>query len=256
MTQPQQIPESDAPPGEPQLAAAENTVAALVLAAFTAWLAAAAAAVLAGGIVNPASIWALQLMWEREIDGIMDDLARMARAGWERTASDLGVRLPFDPDSDVLKDQLRRTRNLLVRIPDEIYRQIIFELGQALDAGETPAQQADRIRNILDVNGSENWPSRARTIGITEVNRAYGYGGLAAAQVLAGRLDGQALMKRWESHDDSATRPAHRKADGQTVPIFQPFIVADEPLMMPSDPSGSPSNVINCRCRARFRKGL
>jgi hypothetical protein len=40
----------------------------------------------------------------------------------------------------------------------------------------------------------------------------------------------------------------HRDADGQTVPVFMPFQVAGEPLQFPGDPSGSPENVINCRC--------
>jgi hypothetical protein len=56
--------------------------------------------------------------------------------------------------------------------------------------------------------------------------------------------------KTWVAILDSRTRPAHAKADGQTVPINEPYIVMDQKLMYPKDTSlgATIDNVINCRC--------
>lgn len=56
------------------------------------------------------------------------------------------------------------------------------------------------------------------------------------------------LEKEWFAAIDERTRPAHAAADGQIVDANRPFIVNGEELMMPGDVSGSPGNVINCRC--------
>ncbi len=52
----------------------------------------------------------------------------------------------------------------------------------------------------------------------------------------------------WLSAHDSFVRDAHAEADGQVVVKGQKFNVGGEPLIAPGDPSGSPENVINCRC--------
>lgn len=240
------------------LIAAEQVIAAYVLASYTKWLTAVVAKVLAGflrfGIApDPGAIWSTVPLWERQVDELLDKLRLIARAGWIEAGRQLGVDLPYNPDDPILVDQLMKTRNLLVRTPDEVYRQVIKALGESVAAGETPGDQAERVRHVLDVTGTENWPARARTVATTEVHRAYNMGALAASMRAQTQLQ-QQLTKRWDARDDMATRPGHAIADGQTVLISQPFIVNMEPLMMPGDPAGSPSNVINCRCRTNVSR--
>lgn len=239
------------------LAAAEAAIAAMILAAYARFLAEVAARVLAGflrfGVApDPNAVFGAIPLWEREIDRLLDDLVRIARAGWIATGQQLDLELPFDPDDPMLKDQLMRTRNLMVRTPDEVYRQILKALADVTAAGGTVKDQAAAVRHVLDVTGTENWPARARTVAVTEVHRAWNMGGLAAALRAQQRLG--PLTKRWDAKDDSATRPSHKRADGQTVFINQPFIVNMEALMIPGDPAGSPANVINCRCKPQFRR--
>lgn len=265
MTQPveSQIPEEPAPTGALALAAFEASIAALVLSMYAAWLATAAAAVLAafhrfGTAPDPNAIWSTMPQWERELDRLGAALEEIARRGWEASIADLGLPLrdyPFDPTDPILQDQLARTRNLMIRTPDEVYRRILDELNTAVANGEDVNAQAARVSHLLDVTGTENWPARARTVAVTEVHRAYNMGGLAAALRVQQQESGPRLLKRWLSRDDSAVRPAHRLADGQVQYASQPFIVAGEALMSPGDPSGSPWNVINCRCKQRFSRG-
>lgn len=55
-------------------------------------------------------------------------------------------------------------------------------------------------------------------------------------------------VKRWLTANDDRVRDEHRDADGQEVPVDQPFTVGGERLRFPGDPAGSDENVINCRC--------
>lgn len=241
------------------LAAAETAIAAYMLGAYTKWLASVLAAVLGGflrfGIApDPGAIWSTVPLWERQVDELLDKLRLIARAGWINAGQQLGIDLRYNPDDPILVDQLLRTRNLLVRTPDEVYRQIIKALGDSVAAEETVENQVQRVRHVLDVTGTENWPARARTVAVTEVHRAWNFGALAASMRIQRREATVTIFKRWDAKEDSAVRPGHKRADGQTVSIYQPFIVNMEPLMMPGDPSGSPSNVINCRCKPLFSR--
>jgi uncharacterized protein with gpF-like domain len=62
-------------------------------------------------------------------------------------------------------------------------------------------------------------------------------------------------FKQWLTSGNANVRAGHRLANNQIVPIDEPFLVASaengiEELMNPSDPNGSPDNVINCHCVA------
>lgn len=260
MTQPvaTEVPVEPAPSGALALAAMEAAIAGLVLGMYTAWLGAVTAAVLApftrfGLSPDPAAVWSLVPLWERQLERLMTALERMARHGWIDAAAQLGVDFPFDPSDSILADQLMRTRNLMVRTPDEVYRQILGALGKSVAAGEAVPMQAERVRHILNVTGTENWPARAKTVAVTEVYRAYNFGALALSLKVQ-QSEMRTLLKRWDAREDNRTRPAHDRADGQTVAVSQPFIVDNEALMAPGDPSGSPHNVINCRCKPKFSR--
>jgi len=85
---------------------------------------------------------------------------------------------------------------------------------------------------------------RSRVIARTEAHASAGAANEAAAASL-----GIPLKKEWvAARQAGRTRDDHLDADGQVVALDQPFIVGGERLMYPSDPSGSPENVINCRC--------
>ncbi len=87
--------------------------------------------------------------------------------------------------------------------------------------------------------------ARALGIGTTENQFASEQSKTAEAAALQGAT---ILMKTWVSRGDSRVRDHHLAADGQRVPVGDPFIVGGESLMNPGDPAGSARNVINCRC--------
>lgn len=234
-------------------AAITASVAAVVLAELTGWLAEAKAAILGGvaGVFNLTMLGALNLSWDRRVDRILSDLMRAARRGWEETASQLGLSIAFDPLDPILVEQLARTRNLLVRIDEQVYRMVIKAIADGTDAGESNTQIAARIDNILSVNGSENWPNRADVIARTEVTRFTEAGALSAAQRWEART-GRRLVKQWVDRDDSRVRSSHADVDGDRVGLGSLFQVNGSMLRYPGDPVGLPHTVINCRCHLRF----
>lgn len=54
--------------------------------------------------------------------------------------------------------------------------------------------------------------------------------------------------QRWVARMDPKTRDSHMRANGQTVPIGQPFEVGGHYLRAPGDPSAPDAETANCRC--------
>jgi hypothetical protein len=85
---------------------------------------------------------------------------------------------------------------------------------------------------------------RSRVIARTEAHNAS-----TAATQAAAEASEIPMKRQWvAAQSEDRTRDDHRDANGQTVGMYEPFIVGGEELMYPGDPNGSAENVINCRC--------
>lgn len=119
------------------------------------------------------------------------------------------------------------------------------ELILGIRAGERLSDLRKRIAKILDDQG----PFRALRIARTEV-----VGGFERGTLESYKRSGVVQRKGWLTARDANVRPTqpgdfdHRAADGQERALDTPFDVSGERLMFPGDPSGSPKNIINCRC--------
>ncbi len=229
----------------------ESRLSALVLQALTRWLQRALDAVLAAferfGIhPDPQGIYSVQDEWNKAVeDTILPALFPSARLGWDAILPDSDSSL-VSTDSYVI-GALGMSRNLLVRIPDEVYNPVFAEITDGVNDGEGSPEIAARIRTVLDATGSQRWPNRAEVIAVTEVNRAANAGAFAAG-LQAERDEGVSMDKVWIDSHDRRVREDHSRADGQRVPIGQPFMVGGFPLMTPGDPVGPAHLVIACRC--------
>lgn len=220
----------------------EVAFAALVLAAFGRWLSRVRKWVMLpwqqrGQTPDPGGISREDEFWRGQVDTLVEWLDEHAVVGEG-----------FSTTSEV-RSHLDTVRNLLVRVPDEIFEDIRRELVKGNDQGDSVRAIAEKVEGVLNVTGSENWPNRAQVIAVTEVNGALNAGWFGGAVAQQSQL-GQSLAKKWIATHDSHTRPDHRAADGQTVPLLSPFIVGESALMYPGDKAGPPEQVINCRCTA------
>ena len=74
----------------------------------------------------------------------------------------------------------------------------------------------------------------------------------AAEQVSAST--GREYVKVWVTQGDDRVRADHAEADGQTVPLSEPFKVGLTLLRYPRDPAGPASQTVNCRCWVEHRQ--
>lgn len=247
MTQPEAVPAQEEVPND--------ALNALILAAFTAWLALVLPAVMASPVPNPMAIFNFETFWTRQVDRLLPAFFRLARPGWIRTAQELDVRLPFDPKDPELVDLLAEVRNLWVGLQYRVFREVVKTMADGRDLGESVEQIRQRVDNVLNITGSANWPHRAAVGARTEMNRFEEAGGLAAARRIEIR-DRVTILKRWDDSDDSAVRRTHARVDNQLRRLGETFQVGTSALQYPLDPSGSADDVVNCRCRLRYvRRG-
>lgn len=233
-------------------AAEETSFTASVLNAFKTWLDAVRAAVRAAwqklsGRVDPHVVTTTLPLWERLMLGLEAELKIIA----EKEFADV-TQLPGAKSSQLIAQSLAETHRLLVRIPNEVQDQLQRLLSDAIQAGKTPAEIEAAVEDFLNVTGSENWAGRAKTIAVTEVHRMANAATQAAAIAIS-NMEQTGLDKTWIAHHDERTRPAHRNADGQTVGLYQPFVVGDSLMQYPGDPSAPAYQVINCRCSMKIK---
>ena len=120
----------------------------------------------------------------------------------------------------------------------KVYRQLA---NDPVFASEGEVVRAKMLRQQFDRYSKY----QAERLVRTEATNAANYATMQSAQDI---FPGADMQKEWISASDERTRAAHREANGQIVDFNKPFIVKGEYLMRPGDPSGSASNVVNCRC--------
>ncbi|AEJ94684.1 capsid maturation protease and MuF-like fusion protein [Mycobacterium phage Daisy] len=141
-------------------------------------------------------------------------------------------------------DFLERQRPRVERFPAEVRE----KLDLAIQGSEAfaPSEVRMLVQDVM-IPGGEEMRSLAREAG-------YQAAAIQNDAVLTAGLESAAeseetLQKVWIATIDGKTRPSHWAADGQRAPIDGKFTVGGEDLSFPADPSGSPAEVKNCRCR-------
>ena len=203
-----------------------------------------------GQAPDPSMVLAQNDHWQQELrrrlaPGILDTL----RNGW---ANAIGQPPPTGFDqSHQAQQHLTESVNRMVRMPDEVYREIAAIIADGINEGQSIPDIAARVDELLTVTGSENWRNRALVVARTETGAAMNRGALFAAQARQ-EADGVPYDKVWLATvggtSGQRTRPSHRKADGQRVPLEVPFAVGEAQLMHPGDQTGPANEVIQCRC--------
>lgn len=127
----------------------------------------------------------------------------------------------------------------------------------------TKEQKDKKFRRLMKREIKIRSKGRADSIAMTETNGAANWA-IQTESTLAQKDDSlieeaatvgimlNALNKEWVAILDTKTRHTHAVADGQIVPLLEPFRVGDSLLNYPKDTSlGAPlSEIINCRCKS------
>jgi SPP1 gp7 family putative phage head morphogenesis protein len=153
---------------------------------------------------------------------------------------EFGKEDPWKSPPQAVRDFLADRENRLAAVPQEIFDEIKGAVQDSIDAGDSIEKMAQAIRDAFNDCDA----ARARMIAMTETSAAYGEARQASMKQAG------IQYKQWLTSGNDNVRAAHREAEGQTVPVDDPFIVDGEQLMNPGDSNGSPGNVINCHCIA------
>ena len=203
--------------------------------------------------VTVPGVWA-QIVEDRIaplISDIIYDTAETIRLG----IADAGERLyageaiapteVLDPrpiDNVTAEGLLSHATNRMQDVGNDLWLNIQQTLAEGVTQGESVPELAERVRQAAPVT-----EPRARVVARTESQAASNGASIAQA-----RSAGVRLNKTWlATLGDGRTRPAHLAAEGQTVPLDEPFMIGDPvayPLDFPGDPTGPPELTINCRC--------
>lgn len=233
---------------------AEQTVFNQLWAELSAWLVKVQRAVLPSTALppEPMAVWAFVPDWEallsRFLAGPVTDVFGLA------FRSIFGDQYRYDQRPG-LAAHLASVRNRMVRTPDEVFNLVATALAEGAGLGESIPDLAARVKRILSVTETELWPNRAVVVARTETLGAMNAGRSDAFTAVSDDLGGD-FEQMWLATEDERTRPSHRAADGQRVPLGTPFTVGADPslglegvkLMRPGDPSGPAHEVIQCRC--------
>ena len=108
-------------------------------------------------------------------------------------------------------------------------------LSEGIAEGESIPKLRDRVSNIM----TEAKTSRTVAIARTETHNTVGYGTHETYKTA------NVKKEEWLTTIDGRERPSHNAINGEIVGIDQPF---SNNLLYPGDPSGSASELVNCRC--------
>lgn len=194
--------------------------------------------------VDPANLWRYVPQWLREMtDLVHNQIAEVVGLAYR---SIFGSYYRYDHRPFVVQ-YLAEVQNRLVRTPDEVYDVIVGQIAEGAMQGESIQALAARVNLALDAEQAPNWSNRAVTVARTETISAFNAGRSGAFYQVAQDLE-RPFEEMWLATADSKTRPTHREADLQRVPVGQLFVVGASRLRRPGDPQGPAKEVINCRC--------
>lgn len=133
-------------------------------------------------------------------------------------------------------------------LSSDAWYKIKGELSLGILGGKTPAEVAAAIgKNLTDPSIFSSIAARAETITKTEMGRVFSTATQLRLEEAAQYVDG--LEKQWiHAGHPKAARPYHVAASGQHVPVDQPFLIGNIPMMFPRDPKAPISEVIHCGC--------
>lgn len=227
-----------------QVAETEEGIRRAVWAALQGWLVQVSRRVLSGGRPDPDAVFALAPTWRDMVAAIVR--GQILKAVGQAFVKLFGQGYQYDQRPFVTA-YLAEVTNRLVRVADEVYDLVAAEMAVGVNLGDGIPELAARVDSVLSTTGSERWPNRAVVIARTEAIGALNAGRFDAFRTYADQED-EPLFQLWLATEDSRTRETHRLADGQRVPLGEPFTVGGFSLRFPGDPMGPPQEVIQCRC--------
>lgn len=190
----------------------------------------------------------------RWIEGIYDEdidpekMERILQAWYPKAANiagtqalrQLGIKLAFNlKNADMIESFKERGTKIAGNISNKTlndFRNVLYTAY--MEEGMSPYEVAKRIEGMFE----NTYKGRAMMIARTET--------LVSQSTTQHKTykENKVEMKQWQAIIDDRTRESHAYADGQLVPIDEPFDVMGIAMMHPGDGDAPADEVIGCRC--------
>lgn len=154
-------------------------------------------------------------------------------------------KLPYADDALTRSEYLRGVER---RLRDSSLPLSTYEAARAVlvqhagDPTSTRYAVNRALAKALEAGRGSEWHNQAERIARTEATALHAHNQQAAMN------EAGVEFKRWVAVRDGKTRPAHARANGQTVPVDSAFVVGGWSMQGPGDPSAPAEQTANCRC--------
>lgn len=166
-------------------------------------------------------------------------LHRVARR-WSSAVRNIFTRIfSTGPAWEVPEDYMQQ---VMVRLSHDPTPEKTYEIVKSvLNTFDTSSRS--KLTAELDARLNEHLGTQAARIARTEATGAFN-----AAREWEYQQTGGISHKRWVARMDDATRPSHRHANGQVVPLGRSFDVGGSLVRRPGDPYAPIGETAGCRC--------
>lgn len=227
-----------------EVVAAELAVREALWAELSAWMVQVNRAVLRSVRPDPVAVWSTATDWAAAVRRVVQGPIRETIGQVYEPLLGRGYRFDSRP---AVVEHLSEVTNRMVKTPDSVFDLVSSQIAKGANLGESIPELADRVDEVLSTTRTERWPNRATVVARTETLSALNTGRADAFSAVAEELD-EPFEKMWLATIDGRTRPTHRRADQQRVPVDGTFEVGGAALRRPGDPLGPGKEVIQCRC--------
>jgi len=157
-----------------------------------------------------------------------------------------GIYTGFHLSTSVLDTLKDFTFHKIEGLSDAAWEKIRGKLTLGILGGKTPQQVAEAIgKNLKDPSVFTSISRRAEVITKTEMGRAFSTAAELRMEDAAKNVPGMEKEWRHVGHP-KVPRAMHLAADGQTVPVNEPFNIGGVRMMYPRDPAAPIDETINC----------
>lgn len=181
-----------------------------------------------------------------EAEGLLEESWGMGRNLVDVPLAEAGIYTGFRLSTDVLDTLKDFTFHKIEGLSEAAWDKIRGELTLGVMGGKTPQEVAEAIgRNLEDPSIFGTIARRAEVITKTEMGRVFSTAAELRMEEAADHVAG--LEKQWRHvGHPKVPRPSHLAADGDHVPVNEPFNIGGVEMMYPRDPAAPIEETINC----------
>jgi hypothetical protein len=181
------------------------------------------------------------------LSGLLDDMWAAGTGMVDSALALGGMYTGFRISTSSIEALKNYSNGYLEKLFGDTWHSMKAEINLGILGAQTPQQVAQAIGIAMDEGIFKHSLLRGETITQTEMGRIFSTATQARMDEAAEYVPG--LEKQWiHAGHPREPRLTHVMADGQHVPVKEPFLIGGVQMMYPRDPRAPIAEVIHCGC--------